>query len=643
MTAVRAAEPLRELPRWAVLERMLFDLLEEGWREFERRFCEPDGRLRYGGRMYGRDGVDDFYEPFFNWPALYRLGGSDAVLTAAKAHWEGVTRQLTEVGFVDDEYEVGYDWFHQGESLGLLLGICAADPADAVFRERARRFAGYYLPGSPTGDYDPGTRTIVAPHTGSRGPRWGVGEDWEQYSADQPGMEIYGLPLLDVDGIRTWDDLRAPGAAAAMGAAMQARMGHGDTAVNLAATTLAVNAWLYDHDPQLATWALEYIDAWRERAAANGGILPDNVGPSGLVGELHGGSWSGGHYGWQWPHGLHSIGAAATVASLNAVVLTGDVGRLDLARGPFDTVLAHAQVGDRISERGSLGPGWAERLGATPQTRELLVPYRHGTDGWFDLHPVPLSPLLWLEWVSGDAADRERISRVRRASESDWTLVRWFRDKEEQGHEAPWWEYLAGRNGDYPERALELAIGQALRQRALIADAPDEPDDGDIHFWQRLNPVVTEVLTQLVTGAQPAVYYGGLTFARLAVGDAERGRPGLPPGVAMLVTGIRADGVSAELVNTGEEERVVVLTAGSFGEDRIDAVTYVGEAAQYPGDPRSYMIPETAVASRTSTVGSARLDVVLPPRTRIALDLIITRRANVAAHQLYEPTTQETA
>jgi hypothetical protein len=643
MTRLRASEQLRELPRWAVLERTLFDLLEEGWREFERRFCELDGRLRYGGRMHGRDGVDDFYEPFFNWPALYRLGGSDELLAAAKHHWEGVTLQLTEFGFVADEYEVGYDWFHQAESLGLLLGICAADPADAVFRDRARRFAGYYLPGSPTGNYDAATRTIVAPHTGSQGPRWGVGEDWDRYSAEQPGMEPYGLPLHDVDGIRSWDDLRVPGAASAMGAAMQTRMGRGDTVVNLAATTLAVNAWLYDHEPAFAEWALEYIDAWRERAAANRGALPDNVGPTGAVGELHGGAWWGGHYGWTWPHGLHSIGAAATVASLNAVVLTGELDRLDLARDPLDTVLGHAEVSDRIAERGSLGPGWAEKLGATPDTRELLVPYRHGPDGWFDFHPVPLSPLLWLGWVSDAETDRDRVARVHAASESDWSAVRWFRDKEEQGHEAPWHEYLEGRNIDYPERALEMAIGQVLRQRALIAEAPDAPEDGDIHFWQRLNPVVTEVLTQLVTGAPPAVYYGGLTFARLAVGDADRSRPGLPPGVAMLVSGIRGDDVTSELVNTGDTERVVVLTAGAFGEDTIDEVTYSGAAPGYPGDPHSYAIPPTVPSSSTHRIGSSRLEVVLPPRTRIALQLTITRRANVAAHQTYIPTKQEKA
>ncbi|GAA2829819.1 hypothetical protein GCM10020220_018370 [Nonomuraea rubra] len=305
MIRISATVPVRALPRWALLERELLARLDRAWRTFESRFCEPDGRLRYRGRMYGRDGVDDFYEPFFNWPVLYRLGGAGDLLDAAKHHWEGVTRQLAGFGFVREEYEVGYDWFHQGESLPFFLAICAADPADAAFRARARRFAELYLPGA--GNYDPATRTIVAPHTGSGGPRWGVGEDWEEYRADQPGMEIYGLPLLDVPGVRTWDDLRDPAAARAMGRAMQERMGRGDTAVNLAATTLATNAWLYDHDPRLSDWVIEYVDAWRERAAANGGVLPDNVGPGGTVGELHGGAWYGGHYGWTWPHGLHSI------------------------------------------------------------------------------------------------------------------------------------------------------------------------------------------------------------------------------------------------------------------------------------------------------------------------------------------------
>ena len=34
------------------------------------------------------------------------------------------------------------------------------------------------------------------------------------------------------------------------------------------------------------------------------GILPDNVGLSGRIGENINGKWWGSYYGWRWPHGL---------------------------------------------------------------------------------------------------------------------------------------------------------------------------------------------------------------------------------------------------------------------------------------------------------------------------------------------------
>lgn len=618
MITITATTPVGEPPRWALLQRELFARLDEAWREFEARFCEPDGRLRYSGRMYGRDGVDDFYEPFFNWPTLYRLGGSSDALASAKLHWEGVTRQLAEFGFVHDEYELGYDWFHQAESLPLFVNLCAADPRDDAFRGRARRFADHYLPGSA--NYDSTTRSIVAPHTGSGGPRWGVGEDWTEYSADQAGMEVYGLPLLDVPGIRTWDDLRVPGAARRMGDAMQSRMGRGDTVVNLAATTLATNAWLYDHEDRYADWVLEYVDAWRDRARVNGGIVPDNVGSRGSVGEDHGGAWFGGHYGWTWPHGLHSILPAITVAGLNAMLLTGSTARLDLARGTLDAVLALARVESDLVHQGSLGGEWAEKFDATAETPELLVPYRHGPDGWFDWHPVPLAYPLWLSWASGETADERRLERLREESPRDWRTVHEFRDKEEQGHEAPWIAYLAGDNPDYPEAALELALRQVEGRLTLIAQSPAEPEDGDIHFWQKRNPVVVEVLSQLTTGAPPAVYYGGLGLARIVFGDASAGRPGLPEGVAALVTEENAAGVSVELVNTSGVRHTVTVQAGAFGEDSVREVLAAGAA---------------------HAVAASRFLVELPPLTRTTLALRIDRRTRRPSHQTFEPNHQE--
>jgi hypothetical protein len=634
---VTASVPVVDPPRWALLERRLFELLDRAWREFEQTYCDPDGRLRYDGRMHFRDGVDDFYEPFFNWPILYRLGGSTEILEAAKKHWEGVTRQMTEFGFVRDEFELGYDWFHQGESLNFFYALCAADPQDPRFQERAKRFAGLYLAGSPTGNYDAVTKTIVAPHTGSGGPREGLGDEWRFYRASQTAMERYGLPLDDVPGITRWEDLGTEENALRMAEAMQARLGHGDTAINLAATSLVTNAWLYDREPQFADWVVEYVGAWRERAEANGGLIPDNVGPSGVVGELQNGHWFGGHYGWQWPHGLHSVEPAAMTAALSELIVTGSTRGLDLARVPLDTVIAEGIVSGDVSTKGSLGWGWAQQMQVGDDVPMQLVPYRHGNAGWFDFHPVPLIYPVWLWWLSGDAGDLARLESLEEHAGYDWTEVKPFETKEEQGHEAPWISYLFGRAPHYPEQALALALAQVERRLALMRAEPFGPPDDDIHWWQRLQPVVTEILTQLTTGAPPALYNGGLSLARVLFGDASAGRPGLPEGVAALVSSITEEGVRVELVNTDAfAAHTVIVQAGAFGEDRIDSVGYDELVGDYPGDPRAYNIPQPVVRDVDSApVGASRLSVVLPPSTRITLRLGITRRAFPARHTTF--------
>src|SRR5919198_2951180 len=154
---VTASVPVLEPPGWAIAQRGLFDLLDQAWRLFDRDFTGPDGRLTYRGRLSTRDGVDDFYETFFNWPQLYLLGGADDLLTAAERHWAGVTRQLTELGMLHNEYERGYDWFHQSESLLLFYFLCLAAPDR--WAERAVRFAELYVD-ARHGNYDPEHRII---------------------------------------------------------------------------------------------------------------------------------------------------------------------------------------------------------------------------------------------------------------------------------------------------------------------------------------------------------------------------------------------------------------------------------------------------------------------------------------------------
>ena len=220
---IAASVPLLEPPGWAVAERELFDLLDYAWRRFARDFTGPDGRLNYRHALTTRDGVDDFYETFFNWPQLYLLGGADDLLAQSERHWEGVTAQLTELGMLSGEYERGYDWFHQGESLLLLYFLTMADPGR--WAERAVRFAELYVDPAH-GNYDPVRRIIRRPHNGSDPGRRGL-FDGTHYPWIDREEKSYGFPL---------DWLLAPDAPVPerdqdprLTTEMNARMGVGDT------------------------------------------------------------------------------------------------------------------------------------------------------------------------------------------------------------------------------------------------------------------------------------------------------------------------------------------------------------------------------------------------------------------------------
>ncbi|GAB2607378.1 hypothetical protein [Kribbella endophytica] len=630
---VVAATPVGSPPAWAIMQRRLFDVMDEGWWLFRERYCKPDGSLRYAGEVPSRDGADDFYEAFVNWPVLYQLGGADDLLEVSKWHWEGVTRQLTDLGFLVDEFERGYDWFHLGESMIFFYALCAADPADEVFRERAYRFADLYLPGSPTANYDPEHRIIRAPHNGAGGPRWGINDEWRSFGANLASMKPFGLPLAGVPGIETWSDLEDPAKADLMGAEMMRRLGAGDAAVNLAATTLAANAWLYDHNDRFSNWTLEYLDAWHERAKANGGIIPDNVGANGIVGELHDGRWHGGNYGWAWPHGVYSVGSAACVAALNGVLLTGDASRLDLARELLDHLYERGVTGTVDGTPMSIRDRWQAELGDDTATPTLLIPNRYGEEGWFDYQPPQLGLPMWLYQAAFDPADGDRLARLRQRSGYDWRTVRDFRNKEDAGHEAPWLAYLAGDNPGYPEAMLGVALSQVQRRMDLMAADRTDPADMHVHHWQRHNPVATEALLQLTTGTPQMLYNGGLLPFRVLYVDPERGRPGLPADVSALVDTVEPERTGLQLVNlSATRTRRVVVQAGGFGTERIDEATVSTATGVYPGPAPAYTSPAPAAGTETIVVDGNRIEVVLPPGRMIRLELRLTPNAYRAAH-----------
>ena len=627
---ITASVPLLEPPGWAVAQRQLFDLLDQAWRQFERDFTGADGRLNYTGRLTSRDGADDFYETFFNWPQLYLLGGGDDLLTAAERHWTGVTGQLTELGMLHDEYERGYDWFHQGESMLLFYFLCMAAPQR--WAERALRFANLYVDPAH-GNYDSHHRIIRRPHNGSDPLREGL-FDGTNYPWTQAEARTYGFPL---------DWFPPPGAAEPardadprLGEEMRRRMGVGDTAVNLAASGLVLNALLLSGDSHYRDWLAEYVGAWRERAVANGGVIPDNVASDGTVGGLLEGRWYGGHYGWSWPHGWYGIGQAATVAALAAVAATGDESFLDLVRPALDEVISHGKVMAFTEADSSLRARWLAQLGEDVRTPTLLVPYRYADGGWFDHNPVMMSVPTALWHHSAAPADKARIEWLRAAGGHEWGTVRPFRIKEESGHEEAWFAFLSGDNPGYPEQILAAAQAQVRHRLARMAHVRGGAvAEADIHLWQQSNPVVTEALVQLTWGGPQVIYNGGLQQARVRYFDADARRPGLPPSVAALVSGIEPEATTVDLVNLDPlADHTVIVQAGAFAEHTIRTVCHTLCAEEsWVGDLYDYGHREPVVTTVSVPVAGPWLRVELPRSTRIHLTLRLDLRTHTPSYR----------
>ncbi len=66
---------------------------------------------------------------------------------------------------------------------------------------------------------------------------------------------------------------------------MNERMTKGDVPLNMNASGQMTHAFMYTADSSFTTWVIEYLNRWRQRAIDNGGIIPDNVGLTGKVGE----------------------------------------------------------------------------------------------------------------------------------------------------------------------------------------------------------------------------------------------------------------------------------------------------------------------------------------------------------------------
>ena len=641
MQTINATVHYAIAPAWAILQRQLFELMDNAVHPYAEKYANADGSLKWAASWSGsRDGMDDFYEAFHNFSQCYTLGGGDHLQTMADHHWAGITRQLTKFGRIHKEYERGYDQFHQCESYIYFYHMCLADPSNEKLIDRARRFAGFYLNEDPAAqNYDPQHKIIRAPHNGSGGPAWGMSDDDSKasYNWSPGGMAVYGLPLSDVPGINTYDDLKNPDNARKMGQAMASRYHSGDVGNNLNVNGLIMNAYLMTGEAKYKNWLLEYVGAWLDRAQANGGLMPDNVGLDGKVGTSHNGKWYGGLYGWTWPHGFYNLCYAALTAANNAFMLSGDTRYFELPRTMLDRVIEQGRVDnfDIMAEKMSLRAHYINvdrALG--PDRRTFLVPFRYGDQGWMDYQPMPLSFPLNLWNVTEDPQDWQRIEFLEEQSGYDWNKIVPFRDKGDMNHDEPWIRYLAGKKPDFPEAMLGATYAQVCHRLAQVrADNTDLAAGPSIHLWQQVQPVITEALTQLTMGSPQVIYYGGMLNARVRYFDAQRRRPGLPEQVAALVHTITPGQVSLTLVNLNPTEtRSLILQAGGLGEHRFKHASCEYSTTAYPAPTGAYAADEPKIETRHFAINDRHLRVCLPPSTELRLHLDMERYVNTPSY-----------
>jgi hypothetical protein len=616
-------------PTWALLERRLISLMEKGAHMMSAKYAERSGA------WYWSDDLDDYYERSYNWCLLYNMGGDESLVDLALKHWNATTRLFDDRDNnrannmeyfhgatpnrlkhnIHNEYfsivhPGDAEWHHMGEGNMGFYDLALGDPTISENARRARRFADMFLgedPESPIWDAE--HKIIRSPMHGSQGSYHSAtldqvksflhgGNSTSPSWAPRPmGRRASIYPAVKDLELGWWED---PKRADEIVGLFNKVVLDGDSAANLAATGLVTNAYLYTGDEKYKRWVCDYVEAWMDRIKQNNGIIPDNVGPTGKPGEHRDGVWWGSLYGWNsaygWSHIFHSI----AVASECALLLTGDMGYLDLLRSQVKMLLDHSITGE---------------------DGRLMVPCRATPDGFvYDCEgettattKLRIYELAHLYHASMSSEDYDIIVRVRDGDKDrDW-------NKEEIGAvRAEWFteysrfQYYDGQNPDWPEKALGLQYQQALEAyHTMEADARTVPEiikDNQ----EPVNAVFTKVLTQVMFGSPQYMYHGGMLRATVRYYDRDRVRPGLPPDVAALVDELTADSVGVQLVNTNRHEtRNLIVQAGAFGEHEFTHVRHgEGESEQ------------------TVAVDGKYFAVELPPSTAVRVNAGMRRFAN---------------
>jgi hypothetical protein len=565
--SIRIETPMTP-PRWAVLERQLLDENVPACREFYGKYFDDRGQIQCFLRWGANDGPDDAFENFNRWPELHALGASDEILQLYSRAHEGMLRQyanarttdvpIARQGMYHKEFIVQSDWMHHGEGLQLFNRMGLSLPSDATYVARARRFAGFYMgEDAEAPNYDARHKIIRSMQNGSRGPmlRKATALDWVGDPFEVKGFDAEHGESSFAQFLAHYEEYTDV---------------VGDHFLNLAATTLATNAYLLTGDAKYKRWLVEYMDAWLDRMAKNGGVIPSFVDLEGRIGGPEG-KWWGSAYGWGFSPVNPVTGRRedrnriqwALPGFANALLVTGDRKYVDAWRTMIEAVNARARTVEGRRE----------------------YPTMHGANGWYGWRATPWNVGALDVWYWAQAANDE--ARI--------------------GDNA-WLHFLRGRAPDYPQEALERDL-KGMRERLAAMRQDKTPAERRLaDNMLDYNPAAVESLVQLMWGGLMPGRNGGLLNARLRYFDPARRRAGVPEDVAALVSSLGDTETTVTLVNLNpSQERTVIVQGGGYAEHQLVSLSD---------------------GTRTTAIDAPSLTVHLRPGAGQTLVLAMKRYAN---------------
>jgi hypothetical protein len=544
-------------PAWALMERELLDANSEAVQYFADRYIDEKGYLLHTPRWGTLDGPDDAIETYYNWTLLHALGGSDKVLELFKKGLDGhydqygklktTLTKLSENGSYHREFITQSDWFHTGEGMRGIMFQGLSEPTSPKFRNRMTRFAGLYMNEDPAApNYDPKHKIIRSIWNGSKGPMLHKATTYDWVGDPVPGR----FHLLHGPHGR--------GQLVELQSVYEKMLAHcaeyidsvGDHPLNLAATNLGLRAYMLTHDSKYRDWVLEYVNAWKDRIAEAGGMIPTNIGLNGKIGGEYDGQWWKGTYGWNftiYDGEIDRIASRNTVTAgswpglSNAFLLTGDQTYVDVLRKQLDLLYSQKKV--------------VEGKEAYPSMYGDPKGYKHnGKPEWYNFGRKP---------------------HVDRATE----IYLWSMNRDDLKHVPVegWIAYLEGKDAGYPEKALQRDF-EAIRNSIRRINADDtSPDTRLADYLLGLSPARTDTLTNLMLGG----YFTGKIWtlhSRVRYFDPEKRRAGMPRDVAALVEKMTDDSLTLSLVNVSQTQaRPVVVQAGGYGEHQFVSAAVNGK------------------------------------------------------------------